>query len=568
MRSTIGDFLLTRLKQAGAAHVIGVPGDYNLQFLEQIPNVEGLSFIGTCNELNAAYAADGYARINGIAALLTTYGVGELSALNGVAGACAEHVPVVCITGAPPLYATRGRWLLHHSLADGNFDNMANCYQQFTAAQALLTPANAVDEIDRVLRTCIREKRPVYIQIPSDISFLTIEVPDEPFDPRVPSSDPERLDSALAHIVGLLDKAAKPALLVDLDADRFGLAPLLRQLVDKAGIPYAALSTGKAILAEDDPLWLGQYSGRGSAASVKERIEQSDFLITTTPRFIEGNSGLFTQSLPPATTVNLGAHDVTVGGQVYQGIVATELLARLLETIEPHAADDRQPPSEPAEWTPEPQLPLTQARLWPHLKRVIQPYDVVIAEAGTSAIALGGVSLPAGATYIASNIWGAIGYTLPALLGTMLAAPDRRHILFIGDGSFQLTAQELSTVLRLDFKPIIFLLNNRGYTIERFILGMESSYNDVANWRYTDLPAAFAPDKKFPTFSASTEGELEEVLRAIEASDEGALVELHLNPFDAPEGLKKFGPATADFDYGPRGPQTAEREARAEAEQA
>ncbi len=147
MKTSIGEFLFTRLRQAGIAHVTGVPGDYNLELLEQISQIEGLRFVGTCKELNAAYAADRYARINGVSALLTTYGVGELSAICGVACACAEHVPVICINGAPPLHAMQRRWLLHHSLADGNFDNMLTCYQQFTVAQARLTPSNSADEL-------------------------------------------------------------------------------------------------------------------------------------------------------------------------------------------------------------------------------------------------------------------------------------------------------------------------------------------------------------------------------------------------------------------------------------
>lgn len=559
MQSTIGEFLLTRLKQIGIDHIVGVPGDYNLQFLEQVPMVAGLRFVGTCNELNAAYAADGYARLAGVSALLTTYGVGELSALCGVAGACAEHVPIVCITGAPPLFAMQRRWLLHHTLADGNFDNMLACYQHFTAAQTRLTPVNAVTEIDRVLRVCLLEKRPVYIQLPSDISFLTIEVPDQPFTLHEPASDPTRLAAALDHLSRLYAQAKSPAVLLDMDADRFSLSELLRAFIDKTQTPYAALSTGKAILDETDPLSLGLYAGRKSSAATRERIEQSDFLLTTSPRFIEGNSGLFTQSLPPGT-VNLGAYAVTIGSTVYEGVVARDLLALFVDQVDRalSPAPTHAPPS-PSPTSLPPSSPLRQDRMWRQLTDFLQPNDVVIAEAGTSNIALTGEKLPPGVTFIASNIWGSIGYTLPALLGTMLAAADRRHILFIGDGSFQLTAQELSTLLRLDLKPIIFLLNNRGYTIERFILGMQSAYNDVANWHYTELPGVFAPERAVQTFTVATEGKLATTLQAITACDQAALVELQLDPFDAPEGLKIFGPATAAFDYGPCGPQATSK---------
>lgn len=555
MKTTIGAFLLKRLRQLGIRHVFGVPGDYNLQFLEQIKEADGLEFIGTCNELNAAYAADGYARLNGAAAILTTYGVGELSAICGVAGAAAEHVPMVCITGAPPLRAMEQGWLLHHTLAEGNYDDMLNCYRQFTVAQTRLTPLNAVTETDRVLIACQQEKRPVYIQLPSDVSYLTIDAPDEPL--VIPShSDPERLEAALAHLLELWSEARRPALLIDMDADRFGLAGPLRQLVAKAQIPYASMTTAKGVLDETDPLWLGHYIGRSSPPRAKEAVETSDFLIATAPRFTEANSGHFSQSLPPAHTVQLGGRRTAIGGEFYEGVVARDLVEAFTERlgrVEAEAA----PPRPQDGWIVEPSAALTQARLWPRIARFIAPGDVVIAESGTSNIGLTPQVLPAGTTYITANIWGSIGYTLPAVLGTALADEKRRHLLFIGDGSFQLTVQELSTILRLRLKPIIFLLNNRGYTIERFILGMKDAYNDVANWRYTELPGVFAPEGDFFVAQAGTEQELETVLQQAAASGKLSFIELHLDPFDAPDNLKKFGPATAEFDYGPRGPQRA-----------
>ena len=159
MKMTIGNFLFMRLQQIGVGHVFGVPGDFNLQLLEQIKEVSGIDFIGTCNELNAAYAADGYARTNGIGALLTTYGVGDLSAVCGIAGSCAEHVPVVFISGVPPLYAIESRLRVHHSLAEGNFDNVMNCLREFTVVDTRLTPGNAVEEIDRAPASLLAGKK-------------------------------------------------------------------------------------------------------------------------------------------------------------------------------------------------------------------------------------------------------------------------------------------------------------------------------------------------------------------------------------------------------------------------
>jgi TPP-dependent 2-oxoacid decarboxylase len=555
MKMTIGNFLFLRLRQMGIGHVFGMPGDFNLQLLEQIKEVDGIEFVGTCNELNASYAADGYARMNGVGALLTTYGVGDLSAVCGIAGACAEHVPVVFISGTPPLFAMEGRLRVHHSLAEGNFDNVRNCLKEFTVACARLTPANAVEELDRALLSCWREKLPVYIQVPSNISYLMVDVPDNRLSLALPASDPERLESAAQHISRLLSSARQPALLVDMDADRSAIRDGLAALVDKHQMPYAAFRTGKAMLSEHHPLYLGVYNGKASAPQVAAAVEQSDCLIATAPCFAEASPMVSPSGLPVAADVYIRGNAVVVAGEVYEGVTASELVARLIELIpqKPVAetvAHQRSPLQAARAATA-----LTQERLWARMEDFFRSGDVVVAENGTSAIALTSVRLPEGASYISQMIWGSIGYSLPAMMGAQVAQPDRRHVLFIGDGSLQLTVQELSTILRLKLKPIIFVLNNRGYTIERYILGMHADYNDIVNWRYTELPGVLAPDEKVFVAQAANEEELETVLAQAEASECACFIELHLDPLDAPPALKTFGPMTAELDYGPRGPQ-------------
>ncbi len=556
MKSTIGRFLISCLRDVGIRHAIGVPGDYNLPLLEQIEEVDGIDFVSACNELNAAYAADGNARMNGISALITTYGVGELSAINGVAGACAEHVPVVCITGAPPMHATQQRMLLHHTLGDGNFDNTLACFREFTAAQARLTPLNAAGEIYRVLRACMREKRPVYIQVPSDITHFEIDVPPDRLEIADESSEPERLAAAVARVSELLSKSERPSLLVDMDVERFGLADALVELVEKAQIPFAALSTGKCALDESHRLYLGIYAGQGSAPHVRERIESSDCLLAIAPRFIDTNSLWFSQKMPPST-VYVNPYNVTIGRDSFEGVVAKEFLARLIADVARRpssfdyahsvrfAQDDKKDETTDG---------LSQRSFWTHVAGFFREGDVVIAETGTSRVALTGVRMPRGTTFISQGLWGSIGYTLPALLGSLLAAPHRRHLLFIGDGSFQLTAQELSTILARGLNPIVFLLDNGGYTVERMILGEDASHNDIASWDYTKLAAALAPESNIYTARITSEVELRRTLETLDRETRPALVEVALHYLDAPEMLKKAGKMLAEFEYGPRGP--------------
>ncbi|AHI03681.1 pyruvate decarboxylase [Corynebacterium falsenii DSM 44353] len=561
MRMTIGDFLIRRLKEVGITEIIGVPGDFNLNWLEQIEAADGIRFVGATNELNAAYAADGYSRSRGVSCLLTTYGLGELSALNGLAGAACEHIPMISIAGSPPLFATEKRWLLHHTLADGNFGNMLESVRPFAAVADRITPMNAVDEIDSAIRAALREKRPVHLQLPSDISHLEITVPDAPLDTSLEPSDPAQLDAVLDALLEEFSAAKNPVLLVDQDAQRHGFLTLFEQLVDKTHLPYALMSSGKALLSEQHPLFLGVYNGAASWPGVQEAVEGADLLFTCTPRFIEVNSGSFSQSISEEHTIDLGDQHVNIHGTHYVGLDTTQVLREFIDRVptatgEMPAPADNVPEADPFE--PHAEAELTHARLWPQLKEFLREGDTIITEAGTSNIGLSAQRMPANVTYINSAIWGSIGYTLPALMGSQMAAPEKRHLLFIGDGSFQLTVQELSTILREQQTPIVFLLNNAGYTIERYILGMDRQYNDIANWKYSELPAVFAANPSMDSYSVRTEGELAEALAAIERSDKsdrGAFVELHLDPKDAPAGLKAFGPMTAEFDYGPRGPR-------------
>ena len=257
---TIGGFLLRRLHELGLAHVFGVAGDFNLELLEQMESAASPKWVGCCNELNAAYAADGYARTGGLSALITTYGVGELSALCGVAGAYSEHLPIVSISGAPPLSEIERKGLLHHTAGDGNFENMMECSRQFSVAQARLTPQNAVSEIDRCLRACVLQKQPVYLQLPSDLAHIRIETPAEPLDIQF-SSDREMLDDFVSAAEQQLTSATSVVLLVDADVARFGAADRVRELANKIGASIAVMGTAKGAIDETDPNYIGVYGG-------------------------------------------------------------------------------------------------------------------------------------------------------------------------------------------------------------------------------------------------------------------------------------------------------------------
>jgi indolepyruvate decarboxylase len=552
-RMTIGDFLLRRLKEAGIRHLFGVPGDYNLELLQQLQDTGALKWVGTCSELNASYAADGYARLNGLGALLVTNGVGPLSAINGIAGSCSEHVPVIAIAGSIPLRSIDRGLGMHHTMADGGWDHFLNAAGHVTAAHARLTPRNAATEIDRLILTAWREKLPVYMELPSDIAYLEIKVPTSPLVLAHAPSDPERLRSCVAAIAERMSAAASPAILVDADADRFGVASELMELAEKVQAPVAVINAAKAVIDERFMHYVGVYP---SEPHVREAIETSDCLLAIGYRPIEVTTGDFTASLP-ANTIHARGYAADVGEDNYQAVTLKEVLKGVIGAVarSTNRAPRHVAVAVAAHAQADGSAKLTQAAYWQAMQGYLREGDVMFVDNGT-AFTLLGLKFPPKCTFIGSINWGSIGYSVGALLGALTAAPERRHILFVGDGSFQVTAQELSTILRHDHKPVIFLVNNGGYTIERGYLGKDETYNDIANWAYADLPKVFRRDTSARSFVVNTVGDLQKVLST--PNDTMIFVESMMDPHDALAPVTNSSNKGADLDYGPRGPQHRE----------
>jgi len=566
---SVGDYLLVRLRELGIRHVFGVPGDFNLGVLEQLLKHSELRWVGCCNELNAAYAADGYARLRGVSALLTAYGVGELSTVNGIAGAYAERVPVVAITGAPPLSHLQKRSVIHHSLGDGDFGNTLASMAPFTVAQAVLTQANAPQEIDRVLRTCLRERRPVYLQLPSDVTFQQVPAPEAPLVHEALRSDPDTLRLLLAELVPRLRSARRCALLVDSDIQRFGLAPRVLALAEAARLPIALLSSARGLVDEAHPAFLGFYGGRLSDPYVRDWVDGADCVVALGTRFTDLNTHSFTLRLEPSRLVDLQLSSAVLGqgtqgvpSSLYSGLVLSEVLEVLKEALGERRAQDFVPRSARLQAmaaarapvpVPKAGTPLTHAQLWPALAGLLEPEDVLVVEAGSPMVGFASAQLPRSVSWVAQPLWCSIGYTLPAVLGTSLAtAPERRHLLFIGDGSFLMTAQELSTLLHLKLKPLVFLINNAGYTIERLIVGPESVYNDIPRWNYPAVCDALGAPGQSLTLLIEKPEQLAPVLaEAVRAQRDGRLVfvEVRLAPLDAPAGMAQMGASVFSLSY-------------------
>jgi indolepyruvate decarboxylase len=550
---TVGDYLLDRLAELGISEVFGVPGDYNLEFLDHIVAHPDLRWVGNSNELNAGYAADGYGRLRGISAVVTTFGVGELSAANAIAGSYAEHVPVVHIVGGPSTDAQGSRRALHHSLGDGDFEHFLRISREITCAQASLRPATATREIDRVLIEVREQKRPGYLLLPTDVARFETERPTTPL-PRYTDGTSPRALSLFTEAATKLVADHRLTVLADFLVHRLNVVDQLKALLAADVVPHATLMWGKSLVDESAPDFLGIYAGAASTEPVRRAIEEAPVLVTAGVVFTDMVSGFFSQRIDQARTIDIGAQQSTVGNQVFAPLemgaalgALTSILQRRGITSPPVAltADDV-----PVEIPDRDQL-LSQKLLWNRFCDALTPGNVVLADQGTAFYGMAGHRLPRGVSFIGQPLWGSIGYTLPATLGAGLAHPERRPVLLIGDGAAQLSVQELGTFAREGLAPVVVVVNNDGYTIERMIHGKTAPYNDIARWHWTDIPSALGVTNHL-AFRVETYGELDDALvAATKHRDRFVLIEAVVPRLDIPDLLTDLTKPTSP-DGSPR----------------
>lgn len=552
----VAEYLFTRLHQLGVRSVHGVPGDFNLVALDYLPDCK-LNWVGSVNELNAAYAADGYARVNKIAALITTFGVGELSALNGVAGAFSEHIPVVHIVGCPSTLSQRDGMLLHHTLGNGDFNVFANMSAQISCDVAKLNnPSEIANQIDNALRQCFIRSRPVYIMLPTDRVQSKIEGKrlEQDIDISEPANETEKEDYVVDVIMKSLRNAKKPLLLVDACAVRHRVLDEVHELIEKTNLPVFVTPMGKSAVNEQHSTYGGVYAGTGShPPEVKDIVESSDLILTIGAIKSDFNTAGFSYRTSQLNTIDLHSDHCIVRYSTYPGVRMKGVLKKLIAQVNPTELATHKSPAVQNEVTKNKDSSdtITQAWLWPRVGEFLKENDIVVTETGTANFGIWETKFPQGVTALSQVLWGSIGWSVGACQGAALAAKDmgsdRRTVLFVGDGSFQLTAQELSTMIRRGLKPIIFVICNDGFTIERCIHGMDAGYNDIQTWKNKELVDIFGGEKTCKKFAARTKDELEALFTDPEFNAAKSLqfVELYMLKEDAPRALVMTAEASA-----------------------
>lgn len=544
---TIADYLFDRVHEAGATDVFGVPGDFNLAFLDNVISSDKLRWVGNANELNAGYAADGYARERGFAAFVTTFGVGELSAVNATAGSFAEYAPVLHIVGAPSVALQNSKRRIHHTLGDGEFNHFMKMIEPVTVARAKITPENAASEIDRVIRMILKKNRPGYLVLSPDVARTPIYPPSTKLDDSVEDITSQLALDDFKQAVAQFVEGKTTTLLADLMVHRLGLQEDLKALVADTEIPFTSLSWGKSLLDEHSERWAGTYAGVASRPMVKDAVENAECLITIGVNYTDTTTAGFSQEIDESRVVDLHYERASVGGKIFAPIALKDSLKALHEVAKTVHLTPKPLVGEKISYSQNgaDNEPLRQDDLWQIIAQCFDGNNLVFAEQGTSYFGIGEVRLPEGVTLYGQPMWGSIGYTLPASLGAGMASPDKRAVLLIGDGSALLTVQELSVMIREQLNPVIILINNDGYTVERAIHGADQPYNDIPQVDWQLMPQAFgASVDNCLMIQASTPAEMRESLaKANNNKDKMVFIEVMTGKYDVPPLLAEIASA-------------------------
>ena len=508
MKVTVADYLVKKLKFLGIKNVFGLPGDYNFNILDAIIKDDEINWVNSTNELNASYSSDGYARINGYGAVVTTYGVGELSAINGIAGSMAENVPVIHIAGVPKTSFIEKNIIVHHNFSNPNYYLFENAYKNVVETTAYLNFENAKKEIDRVFNVFVNEKKPVYIAIPVDVCEFLID--DDGFDKiEYKKSDEKALNETVSEIISLIEKAKNPIIFFDYLCKRYNLKNEIKEFINKTNMKFGTFLMGKGIIDETNPNFTG-VNGGNLSSFVQNEIKKSDLIITAGYLNADLNTGGFS-AFEKEIDIEIRKNETIIKGKVYKNVLLQDVILKLNEKItktfeKNNFKQIKKKINEKGKIKVDDILPL--------IETVLDEGDIFTMETGLFSLSGSFLNLKKNVEYLSQTLWGSIGWATPALFGAMMADKKRQHIMFTGEGAHQLTIQEMANFFEYDLKPVIFVLNNNGYTVERVLSkDPNDKFNNITNWNYPKLIEGFSNNKDYFIKTVST---LESFIKTID----------------------------------------------------
>ena len=561
MTFTVGHYLGERFKQIGLKKHFAVAGDYNLILLDQLIESCGAeSQIYSCNELNCSFSAEGYAREHGIAAAVVTFSVGAISAMNGIGSAYAENVPVILVSGAPNTNDLGSDHILHHTIGTTNYQYQQEMLKHITCAtEHIVSAQSAPERIDRVIRAALCERKPVYLEIACNVSAQPCARPG-PLSQLLtpPSVDEKSMHKAIEASLHFIEQRKKIVILV---GGKVRSAHAIEQtvaLADALGCAVAVMGQAKSFFPETHPGFRGIYWGEISSPSTQALVEDADGVIALGPVWNDYSSVGWRALVRGKRVIEVQAEHTQVGETVYSGFGLRDCIKALIPKVpkRTETCQNKYTPYNVVAAT-DPDSALTNDEMCRQINALIDGRTTLFAETGDSWFNALRMQLPKGAKVETEMQWGHIGWSIPAVHGAALAAPDRRHIVMVGDGSFQFTAQEVSQMIRMKLPIIIFLINNRGYVIEIKI--HDGPYNYIQNWNYAGLMEVFNGKKSDSQdihskdfghhglgLKAHTGAELAAAIEKAKAHTQGpTLIECVIEREDCTDLLVRWGKAVA-----------------------
>ena len=528
---SVAVYVAKRLSELGIDHVFGVPGDYAFSFDDAVEVVPSLKWVACANELNASYAADGYGRRVGAAILSTTYGVGELSALNGMMGCLAHRVPVFHVVGAPSRRIVHQGLITHHTLGDGVYGNFEALSASACCVSTVLTPENTIREMERVIDEALGQCKPAYIVISEDYGNMPVigaPVQGKPLAQLARRAPVENeVEAAVDALIKTMQSAGKVVVLPSVLVKRFGVEAKLAEFLEKSKLSFAMTPMDKGVLSESLPGYLGIYNGESSKpASVPGVVESADLILDIGGVIFEDlNTGFWSDHLTQDRIVRINDTWVQIGTKVWVGTTIEAVLDGLISKLKSVATicPSEKPQSLPV--TGAANDPTGSPVFYPRIQKMLRSGDVLVAETGTCMLYLGPMLLPEGVGYESQTLWGSIGWATPAALGVAMANKTGRTILVTGDGSHQLTYNEVAVMGRYNPNIAVFVLNNGIFGIEDVLSEMGHEYDDLAAAKYHLIPEAMGC-KGWVTGRVTTVAELEDAIKRIESSDAPAYIEV------------------------------------------
>ncbi|KAK2631915.1 hypothetical protein EUGRSUZ_L02272 [Eucalyptus grandis] len=386
--ATLGYHLARRLVEIGVGDVFSVPGDFNLSLLDHLVTEPGLNLIGCCNELNAGYAADGYARSRGVGACVVTFTVGGLSVINAIAGAYSENLPLICIVGGPNSNDYGRNQVLHHTIGLPDFTQELRCFQTVTCHQAVVNNLeDAQEQIDTAIFTALRESKPVYISISCNLT-------------SIPS--PLLSAAAVEAAAEFLNKAVKPVMVAGPNLRIAKACDTFVELADVSGYAHAVMASAKGLVStEHHAHFIGTYWGTVSTAFCAEIVESADAYLFAGPIFNDVSSVGYSLLIKKEKAIIVQPDRVVIGnGPTFGFVEMNDFLKALAKRLNRNTTAYENyhriyiPEGRPLKR--DPKEPLRVNVLVQHIQNMLSSKTTVIAETGDMWFNCQKLKLPSG----------------------------------------------------------------------------------------------------------------------------------------------------------------------------